>query len=85
MRWKRPTALAIVVLAGVIAAQAALGAAGGNALGAKLCQKNGWQALQTSSGGTFGSPGECASYAAVAGVQAAIRKRLCGGPSICSF
>ena len=67
MHRKRPIVLAILVLGIAAAAQAALGAGGGNALGAKLCQKNGWQTLQSSSGSPFASQSECVSHAANGG------------------
>jgi hypothetical protein len=42
-------------------------AGGGNSANAKLCQKGGWQELQTGSGGTFGSQDECVAFGAAGG------------------
>jgi hypothetical protein len=42
-------------------------AGGGNSANAKLCQKNGWQSLVTSTGETFASEEACVSYAAKGG------------------
>jgi hypothetical protein len=66
MRCRTRIASAIVVLGVAVGAQAAW-ASNGNALAAKRCQKNGWQALQTSSGGSFTNQSECVSYAASGG------------------
>src|SRR5262245_16913197 len=42
-------------------------AGGGNSANAKLCQKNGWQTLYPSTGGTFTSEEACVSYLATGG------------------
>jgi len=42
-------------------------ARGGNSANAKLCQKGGWQTLQSSTGGTFTSEEACVSYGALGG------------------
>jgi len=56
--------------AGVVVAFAAVSGsafAGGNPPGAKLCQKNGWQTLVTSTGSRFTSEKQCIAYAATGG------------------
>jgi hypothetical protein len=58
-------AFTLVVAVGVGSSVALAG--GGNSANAKLCQKNGWEALQTSSGGTLSSQGDCVVYAANGG------------------
>ena len=58
-------ALALVVALGISSSVALAG--GGNSANAKACQKNGWENLQTSSGSTFASQSECASYGASGG------------------
>lgn len=40
---------------------------GGNSANAKLCQKDGWQTLYTSSGATFANQDDCVSYGAEGG------------------
>jgi hypothetical protein len=42
-------------------------AGGGNSANAKLCQKNGWQSLFDSNGGTFTNEEDCVAYAAHGG------------------
>jgi hypothetical protein len=42
-------------------------AGGGNSVYAKLCQKNGWQTLESSSGGTFANQSACVAYSANGG------------------
>ena len=55
-------AFTLVVALGVGPSVALAG--GGNSAAAKLCQKDGWQTLQSSSGGTLSSQSACVSYAA---------------------
>jgi hypothetical protein len=42
-------------------------ARGGNSTNAKLCQKGGWETLQSGTGGTFTSEDACVSYGAQGG------------------
>ena len=60
--------LAAALLAAVIASlgvvDGALGAGGGNAANAKLCQKGGWSKLMDSSAHQFSGEDACVSYAA---------------------
>jgi hypothetical protein len=58
-------AFTFVVALGVGSSVALAG--GGNSAAAKLCQKNGWQTLQSSSGGAFSSQSACVSYSANGG------------------
>jgi len=51
---------ALMLVVGVATATAG----SGNSANAKQCQKNGWQHLFTSTGGTFASEEACVSYAA---------------------
>lgn len=55
-------ALTLVVALGVGSSVALAG--GGNSANAKACQKNGWMALQTSTGGSFADGSACVSYGA---------------------
>lgn len=50
-----------------ISASVASADAGGNSVNAKLCQKNGWQNLYTSTGATFAGQDACVAYAAQGG------------------
>jgi hypothetical protein len=63
---RRFTQALVLVAALTTAAVFATGALAGdgNAGNAKLCQKNGWQTLQTSTGGSFASEEACVSYGA---------------------
>jgi hypothetical protein len=65
---KIKTGLAIALFASALAwlalADGALGATGGNAARAKLCQKGGWSTLMDSSGQQFAGEDACVSYAA---------------------
>ena len=56
-------------LAALLAFHGAAHAGGrtGNATSAKLCQRNGWQTLQTDSGGGFLNQDACVAYAAQGG------------------
>lgn len=56
----------LVVLSVGVATAAAGNGNGGNSGNAKLCQKDGWQSLYTSTGG-FSSEDECVAYAAQGG------------------
>ena len=63
-------ALSAVVAALILAVAvgpAVAGQNGPNNQNAKKCQKGGWKALYTSSGGTFANQSECVSYAAKGG------------------
>jgi hypothetical protein len=78
MRMRRPrsqgrlaTVAACVLTAGITAGSA-IAAPGGNSANAKLCQKGGWQTLQTTSGELFANQGECVSYAARGGTLVAV-------------
>ena len=42
-------------------------AGGGNSASAKLCQKSGWQSVETDAGGVFADAEACTSYAAEGG------------------
>jgi hypothetical protein len=55
--------LAVVVMAG----PATAGKNGPNSANAKLCQKDGWQTLRSSTGAPFLNEKECTSYAAQGG------------------
>jgi hypothetical protein len=55
------------MVATLIVGVSAAFAGGGNSANAKLCQKTGWQSLETGSGGAFSSSEDCASYAAQGG------------------
>jgi len=57
-----PALLTAIALAAVGAASALAG--GGNSTNAKLCQKNGWQVVQSDNGGTFTSNDDCTAQAA---------------------
>ena len=59
-------ALAVLGLT-LTAVPAMAGKSGPNNANAKLCQKNGWASLYTSTGGTFTSEKACTSYAAGGG------------------
>jgi hypothetical protein len=60
--------LALIATAGFgLAGLASPAGAAGNSANAKLCQKGGWQSLQTGSGGSFGNQGACVSYGAHGG------------------
>ena len=64
--------LAVALLATLVAwlcvVDGALGAGGGNAADAKLCQKGGWSTLMDSSAQPFAGSDACVSYAAHDGV-----------------
>jgi hypothetical protein len=55
------------LLSGTVGAATA-GASGGNSVDAKLCQKNGWQTVETDNGAGFATNDECTSYAANGGL-----------------
>ena len=57
---------AVLLIFGVVGASAAI-AGGGNSANAKLCQKNGWQSVETETGGHFADAEACSSYAATGG------------------
>jgi hypothetical protein len=63
---RRFTHALVLVAALTTAAVFATGAlaGSGNSSNAKLCQKNGWQTVQTSTGVNFASEEECVSYGA---------------------
>jgi len=74
------TALSVVALVACLALAAGALARGGNSVGAKLCQRGGWQELMDSNGSQFSGPGQCVSYAAHGGAiygLAAIEVELC--------
>jgi hypothetical protein len=52
-------------------------AGGGGSTGAKLCQKDGWQSLVTSTGSTFASQEQCVSYAATGGALHPLSEAPC--------
>jgi hypothetical protein len=59
--------IAVAVAAfGVVGVSGAV-AGGANSANAKLCQKSGWQSVQTDSGGVFADAEACTSYAAEGG------------------
>jgi len=64
---RKLVALAVGLSLFTVAASSAF-AGGGNSSNAKLCQKQGWEGLQTDSGRTFTSDEDCTSYAANGGV-----------------
>jgi hypothetical protein len=64
MRAGLAAALAAAVVASLGVVDGALGAGGGNATNAKLCQKGGWSKLMDSSAHLFTSEDACVSYAA---------------------
>ena len=66
MRVALVAALAVLGLT-LTAVPATAGKSGPNNANAKLCQKNGWASLYTSTGGTFTSEKACTSYAANGG------------------
>jgi hypothetical protein len=57
---------AVLVIFGIVGAAAAV-AGGGNSANAKLCQKNGWQSVETDTGGHFADAEACTSFAASGG------------------
>jgi hypothetical protein len=57
----------MIALSATVVSGAAAKSGGGNSLNAKLCQKNGWEQLVTSTGASFTSEGQCTSYAAGGG------------------
>ena len=59
------TAIALLML--TVATSGAQAANGGNSENAKLCQKDGWMGLVTSTGAPFAREGECVAYAAGGG------------------
>jgi hypothetical protein len=66
----RRTALVLalaVATFGVVGVSGAV-AGGGNSANAKLCQKSGWQSVQTDTGGVFADAEACTSYAANGGM-----------------
>ncbi len=63
----RVSLLAAIAFLALSVGAATATAGGGNSANAKLCQKNGWQSLFTSTGGTFSSEETCVSYAAGGG------------------
>ena len=58
--------LTVSIIAGVFGATAAV-ASGGNSANAKLCQKDGWQSVETGTGGHFADAEACTSFAATGG------------------
>ncbi len=59
------TVVALLTLS--VPAGGAQAADGGNSENTKLCQKNGWMGLVSSTGAPFASDGECVAYAAKGG------------------
>jgi len=57
----------VLALSVGVASASAGGGKGGNSANAKLCYKNGWQSLYTSTGAAFTSEEACVSYAAQGG------------------
>ena len=73
MNTKVRLALALAtIVAGLILANAAAAAGGGNAVNAKLCQKGGWAKLMDSSGQQFANEDACVSDAAHGGAVYAL-------------
>ena len=68
LRYAGFMALVVGVLVAALATSGAALAGNGNSTNAKSCQKNGWQSLITSGGGSFASEEACTSYAARGGV-----------------
>jgi hypothetical protein len=66
-----------LLLAAVSVSGTALAAGGGNAANAKMCQKDGWQALVTSAGKSFANEEACASYAARGGTLLPASEATC--------
>jgi hypothetical protein len=64
---RRLVVLALVLFAALGVSSSVALAGGGNSAIAKLCQKNGWQQLQTATGGSFASQTACVSYGATGG------------------
>jgi len=56
--------LAIALVATAVSVEAASAAGGGNATGAKLCQKGGWSKLMDASAQPFADENACVGYAA---------------------
>jgi len=61
------TALVVGLLVAALGTAGTALAGGGNSANAKKCQKNGWQTLVTSGGGSFASEEACTAYAAAGG------------------
>ena len=62
---RRLVVLALMLMAALVVGSAVALAGGGNSANAKLCQKDGWQLLQTSTGGSFASQDACVSDGAI--------------------
>jgi len=87
-RMKPPVAaLAVVVLVAVpvLAASPAGAAAGGNSANAHLCQKGGWQTVETNTGGSFANQDACVSYGAKGGTIYAPKVVLTHASCVTSF
>lgn len=72
MRPRAAAALVAAVVASLGVVDGALGAGGGNAVNAKLCQKGGWAKLMDASGQRFAGEDACVSYAAHDGTMYAL-------------
>jgi len=73
-------ALLATLVSALVFAGGSLAANGGNAANAKLCQKDGWQALMDSAAAPFSSEGQCVNYGAHGGAiyaRASIEVELC--------
>jgi hypothetical protein len=64
---RRTAVVFAVILAAFGLAEGSAGAGSGNAPNAKLCQKSGWQTVETETGVRFANADECTSYAATGG------------------
>lgn len=65
---RRMAALALLLLVAFGVGSSVALAGGGKSAGAKMCQKGGWQELQTGTGGTLTSQSDCVSSYAAGGV-----------------
>jgi hypothetical protein len=64
---RRPLVLALLLFVALGVGSSVATAGSGKNASAKMCQKNGWQQLQTSTGGTFANQSDCVSYGAGGG------------------
>ncbi len=66
----RRTLFVLCAAVGLMACFAVAPAGAGNSANAKLCQKDGWQALHRADGSSFANQGACVSYGAKGGTPA---------------
>ena len=67
-RWQVSIAATLTLMMLSVATSGAGADAGSNSAAAKLCQKGGWEGLETFAGESFGGQGDCVAHAARGGV-----------------